>query len=361
MRKTTQTAVAALAIAIAASALTAMPAQAADVFSVTLSNSTDLVRAGDNITATLANVPTGEGVYVEFCAAPAVVGGRPTACFGQGAWATSNSAMFNYGAVDIAAPVGVAVKQTFDATDKSTVNCSEVVCGVFVRRDHLGAADLSLDTFVPVTFAPAFGVNISKVDALARAGESLDVTVVGLTGTQGVYVRLCEAAALTGTRPENCYGQGDWISHDPAMVAVGASTSATAQPLSVINVFAVGSTKIDCSVVSCGVFVRLDHTDPTNTSLDSFTPVTFAAEPAITLTNRGPSLASVMKHKNHLLLTLVGKKGDKVLISIGNRRVEAKLKTANPTFKFVAPKSKSVRVTAKVAGKTQINKKVKLG
>ena len=31
----------------------------------------------------------------------------------------------------------------------------------------------------------------------------------------------------------------------------------------------------------CGVFVRLDHTFPGNTSLDSFTPVTFAATPAV--------------------------------------------------------------------------------
>ena len=358
MRKTAQTAVAALAIALAASALTAMPAQAADAFSVTLSNSTDLVRAGDNITATLANVPTGDGVYVQFCAAPAVVGGRPTACFGQGAWATPNSAMWNYGAVDIAAPVAVAVKQSFAATDTSTVNCGDVVCGVFVRRDHMGAQDLTLDTFVPVAFAPVFGVTISKTTALAYAGENINVTVAGLTGKQGVYVRLCEAPAVTGTRPENCFGQGDWLSHDPSMLGLGAITSATAQPLVVKNNFAAGSSNIDCSMVSCGVFVRLDHTDPTNTSYDSFTAVTFA--PAI-VTMPAPAMASVAKHGNRLVFSVIGKKGDNVVIFIGSRRVATTLKSNNPKLTYAAPMTKSVKVCVKVAGMTQIHKTLKLG
>ena len=359
MRKIAQTAVASLAIALAASALTALPAQAADAFSVTLSNSTDLVRAGDNITATLANVPADEGVYVEFCAAPAIAGSRPSACFGQGAWATPNSAMWNYGAVDIAAPVAVAVQQSFAATDSSTVNCGDVVCGVFVRRDHLNGADTSLDTFVPVSFAPVYSVTLSKSTDLVRANDSIDVTVAGLTGTQGVYVRLCEAPSVVGSRPENCFGQGDWLSHDPVMLNYGASTAAVAQPLAVQSSFAAGDATIDCTVVSCGVFVRLDHTDPTNTSLDLFTPVTFAAAPIVTLP--APAVASVMKHKNHLIFSLVGNKGDKVVIMIGNRRVNGTFKSANASYTFAAPKGKSVKVTVKVAGKTQLNKKVKLG
>ena len=361
MKKMTKTAVAALAIALSAAPLTALPAQAADVFNVTLSNGTDLVRSGDNITATLTGLPTDSGVYVQFCAAPAVVGDRPTACFGQGAWATPDSSMWVRGAVDPALPVTLAVKQSFTPPQQATINCGEVVCGAFVRRDHLGALDKSLDTFLPVTFAPVFGVALSKSSELARTNESINVTVSGLTGSQGVYARLCQAPAIVGARPEHCFGQGDWLSHDPVMLNYGASSAAVAQPLAVQSSFVVGDAAVDCGAVVCGVFVRLDHTDPNNTSLDTFLPVSFAAVPIVALPAPTQRVASVVKHKNHLLLTLVCKKGDKVLISIGNRRVETKLKTANPTFKFVAPKSKSVRVTAKVAGKTQLNKKIKLG
>jgi hypothetical protein len=355
VRKIAQTAVASLAIALAASALTAMPANAADAFSVNLSASTDLVRSGDAITVTLNNVPTGNGVYVEFCAAPATAGDRPTACLGQGAWATPNSAMWNYGALDIASPVAVDVQQSFVASDQSTVNCGDVVCGIFVRRDHMAPSDLSLDTFVPVAFAPVFGVTVSKVEDIASAGENVDVTVAGLTGTQGVYVRLCEVAAGVGDRPENCDGQGDWLSHDPAMVLLGASTSATAQALAVKSTFTTGSTTVDCRVVSCGVFVRLDHTDPVNKTLDTFVPVTFAA-PVVVST---PQLASGKAHANtvkfakgHFYVSVTGKKGDKVAIKIGGRNISVVLKKDNATLRFAAPKAKSTKVTVKVAGKT---------
>jgi putative ubiquitin-RnfH superfamily antitoxin RatB of RatAB toxin-antitoxin module len=362
MQKIAKTAVAVLSLAIAASALTAMPAQAADAFSVNLSASTDLVRAGDNITATLANVPTGEGVYVRFCAAPAVAGNRPTACLGQGAWATPDSNMWGVGGVDISAPVAVAVQQSFTANDQSAVNCDVQGCGVFVRRDHMGPGDLSLDTFVPVTFAPVFGVTLSKSENLAVAADSIDVTVAGLTGNQGVYVRLCEAPAVVGDRPENCFGQGDWLSHDPAMVQVGASTSATAQALAVKGSFTSGSTTIDCHVVSCGVFVRLDHTDPTNKALDTFTPVTFAAPIVVVAPPAAnPAHNSVTRHGKHLVVTLVGLKGQKAELNLGGRVVKVTLKSNNPTLRFAAPKAKSAKVVVKVSGKTKLNKKVKLG
>jgi hypothetical protein len=145
------------------------------------------------------------------------------------------------------------------------------------------------------------------------------------------------------------------------MLNFGASTSATAQPLAVQSSFSAGSSTIDCAVVTCGVFVRLDHTDPTNTSLDTFTPISFAALPIVTLPAPAPAMASVTKHKNHLIFNLVGNKGDKVMIVIGSRRVATTLKSNNGSLKFVAPKGKSVVVKAKVAGKTQLNTKLKLG
>jgi hypothetical protein len=166
---------------------------------------------------------------------------------------------------------------------------------------------------------------------------------------------------VVGERPENCFGQGDWLTHDPVMLHYGASSAATPAPLAVQSSFAVGDATVDCGVVTCGVFVRLDHTDPTNTSLDTFMPVTFAPAPVVTSPAPARAVASVMKHKNHLVLSLLGKKGDKVVILIGARRIVTTLSRADASLKFAAPKGKSVKVLVKVAGKTQLNKKIKLG
>jgi hypothetical protein len=239
------------------------------------------------------------------------------------------------------------------------VNCDIQICGVFVRRDHMGGQDTSLDTFVPVSFAPVYGVSLSKSSGLARANDSIDVTVAGLTGGQGVYVRLCQAPATQGARPEICFGQGDWLSHDPVMLGYGASTSAVAQPLAVQSSFTAGSETVDCDAVTCGVFVRLDHTDPNNTSLDAFLPLSFA--PAPRLTAPTPAKASVLFSKKTLVISLVGNKGSKVVILVGNLRVSATMKHANTSFKVAAPKGSVANVKASVNGKVQLNKKVKLG
>jgi hypothetical protein len=232
---------------------------------------------------------------------------------------------------------------------------------VFVRRDHLGSADTSLDTFTPISFAPVFGVTLSKNSDLVRAGDSIDVTVAGLTGTQGVYVRLCETPAVDGGRPENCFGQGNWLSRNPAMLNYGALSNVGAHPLAVQSGFTAGAATVDCAVVSCGVFVRLDHTDPNNTSLDAFYELTFAAAaPVLTAPKPVTSVASAKKQKTHLVLKLVGKKGEKVVILIGSRRVVTTLKTENASLKFALPKGKFVKVSARVNGKTQLNKNVKL-
>jgi hypothetical protein len=60
-------------------------------------------------------------------------------------------------------------------------------------------------------------------------------------------------------------------------------------------------------------------------------------------------------------VSVEGKKGDKVAIKIGNRNVVAVLKKDNATLRFAAPKAKSANVTVKVGGKTQLNKKVRIG
>jgi hypothetical protein len=65
--------------------------------------------------------------------------------------------------------------------------------------------------------------------------------------------------------------------YNPAQVWVSESQGATS-PKGDIAVSVSGTFgTADCSKDACGIFVRLDHTDPTNTSEDQFFPISFKA------------------------------------------------------------------------------------
>ena len=145
-------------------ALTVSPANAA--VNATLSKSTDIAMAGETLSITLSGIPAGQGVYVRLCknSDPSV---RPSLCQGGGmggAWASLDSTSLMQGAVSAANPVNLAVSGQFTASGTS-VDCSIDSCVVFIRRDHLGSGDQSLDTRIPVTFsttsAPAAAVVVS--------------------------------------------------------------------------------------------------------------------------------------------------------------------------------------------------------
>jgi hypothetical protein len=67
------------------------------------------------------------------------------------------------------------------------VKCGVVVCGVFVRRDHLNGADLTLDSFTPLTFAPVPPVQgvtklsgrVIAITILNQQGRTITFTVAG--------------------------------------------------------------------------------------------------------------------------------------------------------------------------------------
>jgi len=152
---------AALALVIAAGSVSS--ASAAD-FTVTPDKTANLVAAADTIVVTLANVPASTGVYVRLCAGTAatIAAARPTDCFGQGAWVSTDARALGMGATSALAPVKLAVQAAFKATKE--IDCRKDGCGIHVRRDHFGSTDLTLDRFIPVTFAaPAATAKASLV------------------------------------------------------------------------------------------------------------------------------------------------------------------------------------------------------
>lgn len=178
------------ALATAALATTALigavaPAHA-DTFTVTADRSQHLTVAGDKVTVTLAGVPAGQGVYVRLCKGTMadVMKGRPTLCFGQGAWISTDAAQLAYGAGDATKPVVLAVQAAF-TSNGTAVDCSVDACGIHIRRDHNGgSADYSLDRFIPVTFgaAPAAAATVA-----VKAGK-VQFTVSNAKGNQATFV-----------------------------------------------------------------------------------------------------------------------------------------------------------------------------
>ena len=149
----------AIAALTAVSALVATaPAQAAD-FSVTADKTQNLTIAGDVVTVTASNIPAGQGIYLRLCAGTLAdaAKGRPADCVGMDktVWASTDAVALSQHASDATKPLQVPVVGQFTSAGK-TIDCTQVACGIHVRRDHLGGStDFTLDRFIPLTFGAA--------------------------------------------------------------------------------------------------------------------------------------------------------------------------------------------------------------
>lgn len=343
--------------ALAAAGL-ASPA-VASALTVSANKASHLAREGDTIAVTISGVPAGEGIYVRECVAAATAGTRPSTCVGiaNTVWASLDSTSQAQGASAFTGTVNVGVQRTFTAGNGTAVDCEVSTCGILVRRDHLGPTDLSLDTFIPINFAAPFVVNVSKTTAIAFAGESLVVSVTGLTFDQGIYARVCEQPAVAGARPTLCDGQGVWASVSSAMQALGATNADAPITLPAKGMWGSGSSAVDCSNVACGIFVRLDHTDPTNTALDTFVPVTFAA-PATVPSPVAKRISSVV-NKNQIVFSIVGYKGVSLTFTIGSSIKKVTPTSNGYTYKISLAKGKTEKVKLAQGARTLLDKKFK--
>ena len=190
MKKNKYAAFAALALAAASTFAAVAPAHA-DSFTVTADRSQQLTAAGDKVTVSLARIPAGQGVYVRLCKGTMadVMKCRPTLCFGQGAWVSTDAAQLAFGAVDATKPVVLAVQSAF-ASNGTAVDCQVDACGIHIRRDHLGgSSDYALDRFIPVTFgaAPATAAPAPSAVAILKGGK-IRFTVINAKGKQATFV-----------------------------------------------------------------------------------------------------------------------------------------------------------------------------
>ena len=129
---------------------------------------------------------------------------------------------------------------------------------------------------------------------LKATDQVVHLAFSGFPTTAGLYVLECVQSADTN-RPTLCNQAAQlWIS-----TSQGASFTPNADiQFKPTALFTSGTTAVDCAKVTCGIFIRFDHTAPTDTSEDQFIPLTFAASttpalPAdsITATVNGQSLS----------------------------------------------------------------------
>ncbi len=299
----------------------------AEGLTASLSKSTGLSRAGEEVTLNIAGVPSGQGVYILQCETPAVAGERPTVCVGQSKtiWASTISTP---GAQPLSPEINLSLERHILAGG-NTIDCSVSSCGVFIRRDHNGPADKTLDIFLSIAFTPEYSVQVSKTATISYAGENLKVKILGLTNTQGVYVRLCQAATA-GERPSVCYGLGVWASLSQIQQGFGAVNAEGELTLPVKSSFVSGGNNVDCSKTSCVVFVRADHTGGPDLSLDRVIPLTFTAPPAPAISARA------------------GKSGTSFVFVIKNAKAKSIKVIVGPSVKIVRPTSDSYTVKISV-------------
>lgn len=336
-----------IAVAIALTVLaTSMAGTAqADGLTASLSKNTNISRDGESITLNIEGVPAGQGVYILQCAAPAVAGERPTTCVGQSKtiWASTISTP---GAQTLNATMVVLVDRQF-VSGGNTIDCALTSCGVFIRRDHNGPTDKSLDTFLPFSFLPEYSVQVSKTMGITYGGEDLKVNIFGLTSEQGVYVRLCKAAA-EGERPALCDGLGVWASMSSAQQAYGAVNAANELTLPVKASFVSGGTAVDCQKTACVLFVRRDHNAGSDLSLDRMIPLAFTAQPAVL------ESAKASKSGANFVFVITNAKGKTVKVTVGTAVTTITPTSENYTFKVLVGKNKGKNTALKVTYGTKV-------
>jgi hypothetical protein len=174
-----------LLVTLATAALLASPIQAnASSFEVSIPQATNLDPATNTLSINVSGIPEGQGIYFMLCEGNSATP-RPANCSAEHqAWLSIAPASLRMGAVR-ALPVNeFKIVSKFATRAGTEVDCTKASCGVLIRRDHFGTTDLSLDRFIPITFAapkPAANAIIgsfgNRVAVRVFGGEGKNVSI----------------------------------------------------------------------------------------------------------------------------------------------------------------------------------------
>jgi hypothetical protein len=239
MREESMKKIVRIAIIAALSALVLSPVQANAAATIQGGPLTNLDPNNASIHLAISNFPTRGGLYIQECNEP-VAGARPTSC---------NAAVQLW----ISTAQGASFAPTADIIFKpkasyisagTTIDCSVVKCGIFVRFDHTVMTDVNAeDQFIALKFAagsvtlPATeeitatlgGITLSSKVPVEFAYRA-PATVLGVakSGAPVTYASLAPACSLTGTTVEALKGS------DFCDIAITASGITAHFPLKLI-------------------------------------------------------------------------------------------------------------------------------
>ena len=126
----------------------------------------------------------------------------------------------------------------------------------------------------PVASAETFSFQSGSLTNLDPAGAKITGTFSKFPTKAGMYVQQCVAPIGTA-RPSIC---SDTIQLWVTPGGAPRTTSPTGPiELTVSGIISGRGSFIDCTTSQCGLFFRLDHTAPTDTSEDKFVPISFRA------------------------------------------------------------------------------------
>lgn len=150
-----------------------------------------------------------------------------------------------------------------------------------------------------------------------HAGDSVTLTVEGLSGIVGVYASVCKAGATQMDTPTPCDpATTSWIT-----AAGGGGSTAGAATFVVSSTFST----VNCAVDTCVIYVRGDHNNTANYALIRAIPLTFAAggpvlsaDSAIAAygsTTLQPNQAGQLKYRTPIVLNVTAASGLPVTLS----------------------------------------------
>ncbi len=131
---------------------TSVPALA-DGLTVSVDKAAGLSTPEATLKVSVSGIPQDQGIYLMLCEGEAAAP-RPTNCSAaHQAWLTTAASSIRMGAT-AALPINdFKIASSFSTRAGVAVDCTTSKCGVFVRRDHFGSADVTLDRFIPISFA----------------------------------------------------------------------------------------------------------------------------------------------------------------------------------------------------------------
>ena len=137
-------------------------------------------------------------------------------------------------------------------------------------------AALVASVLVPTSAQAAQATLVANLSDIAASGATVPLLLSNAPAGSGYYIQECIQPAA-GVRPSVCNDAAQlWISNSP-----GASYALSAVILFKPSAnFTSKTSAVDCFISKCGVFLRYDHTKPTDTSEDQFLPISFKASAA---------------------------------------------------------------------------------